>query len=131
MTGMSIRKNKKSGFTLLEIMISLALIAVALLAVSRHQARSLELQAEARFNTIAAYLALDRLSRIQCRDEPEAGSLSGDFGPEFPYFRFREDIEEIMGVNDILKVKVIVSLDERESTRDFPITVRYLYRQKR
>ena len=104
MTVISIRTHKKGGFTLLEIMISLGLIAVALLAVLLLQAQSLGLQTEAQFTTVANYLALDRLSRIQSQDKPEAGSFSGDFGPDFPYFRFQEDIEEIMGIDYLIKV---------------------------
>jgi len=129
MTSILIRKWNKNGFTLLEIVISLGLITIALLAILRLQAQSLNLQSEAQFTTIANYLAQDRLSRIQSEKGLEAGSFSGDFGEDYPYFRYREEIEEITDAENIFKVSVTVFLDDGKAENEFLVTT-YLYRKK-
>jgi len=123
-------KNYRSpGFTLLEILICMALIAIAFLAVSRLTAQNLDLQAEAQFITIANYLAQERLSRIQLRGVLEPESISGDFSDDFPYFRYHEEIEEITDRKDVFKVKVKISLEKPVGTKDLLIET-YLYRKK-
>jgi len=129
MTSILIRKWNKNGFTLLEIVISLALITIALLAVLRLQAQSLNLQSEAQFTTIANYLAQDRLSRIQSEKGLEAGSFSGDFDEDYPYFRYREEIEEITDVENLFKVRVTIFLANEKAENEFLVTT-YLYRKK-
>ena len=129
MTSILIRKWNKNGFTLLEIVISLALITIALLAVLRLQAQSLNLQSEAQFTTIANYLAQDRLSRIQSESGLEAGSFSGDFDEDYPYFRYREEIEEITDVENLFKVRVTIFLANEKAENEFLVTT-YLYRKK-
>ena len=65
------RKGKDHGFTLLEIVICLGLIALALMAVFHLQAQNLDLQSEAQFMTIATCLLQERLSQIQARETIE------------------------------------------------------------
>ncbi|MCP4665616.1 MAG: prepilin-type N-terminal cleavage/methylation domain-containing protein [Deltaproteobacteria bacterium] len=123
------RKLRNSGFTLLEILICMALIAIAFLAVSRLSAQNLDLKAEAQFLTMANYLAQERLSRIQARGVLEPDFMSGDFGEDFPYFSYQEEIEEISDREGVFKAKVKISLEERTGTKDLLIET-YLYRKK-
>lgn len=129
MTNTLIRKWNNSGFTLLEIIISMGLITIALLAILRLQAQSLNLQSEVQFTTIAHYLAQDRLSRIHSENRLETGTFSGDFGEDYPYFRYREEVEEIPDLENLFKVKVSVFLDEGKAENEFFVTT-YLYRKK-
>ena len=129
MTNTLIRKWNNNGFTLLEIIISMGLLTIALLAILRLQAQSLSLQSEAQFTTIAHYLAQDRLSRIHSENRLAAGSFSGDFGEDYPYFRYREEVEEIPDLENLFKVKVSVFLDEGKAENEFFVTT-YLYRKK-
>ena len=127
MTSTLIKKWNKSGFTLLEIVISMGLITIAILAILRLQAQSLTLQSEAQFTTIAHYLAQDRLSRIQSEKELIAGSFTGDFGEEYPSLRYREEIEEIADVKNLFKIMVTIFPDEGKAENQFLVTT-YLYR---
>jgi prepilin-type N-terminal cleavage/methylation domain-containing protein len=123
------RKSRSPGFTLLEILICMALIAIAFLAVSRLSAQNLDLHAEAQFLTTANGLAQERLSRIRSRDTLEPGSISGDFGDDFPYFRYREEIGEITDREGVFKVKITISLEKPDGTKDLLIET-YLRREK-
>ncbi len=129
MTSILTRKHRNNGFTLLEILICMALISIAFLAVSRLSAQNLDLMEEAQFITLAKYLAQERLSRIQSRDALEPEFISGDFGDDFPYFSYREEIEEITDMENVFKVKVKIILDRPAGTRDLIIEA-YLYRKK-
>ena len=107
----------------------MALIAIAFLAVTRLSAQNLDLRAEAQFLTTASYLAQERLARIQSRTELEPDFFSGDFGEDFPYFRYQEEIEEIIDRKGVFKVKVKISLEDPAGLKEMPIET-YLYRDK-
>lgn len=107
----------------------MGLITIALLAVFRLQAQNLDLQSEAQFITLANHLAQDRMSQIQAGDELTEGSSSGDFGDDFPYFSYREEISEMPDLENLFKVKVSVFLDKKKATKDLSIET-YLYRNQ-
>lgn len=123
------KKSQNRGFTLIEVVISMGLITIALLAVFRLQAQNLDLQSEAQFITLANHLAQDRMSQIQAGDELTEGSSSGDFGDDFPYFSYREEISEMPDLENLFKVKVSVFLDKKKATKDLSIET-YLYRNQ-
>ena len=56
---------ENSGFTLLEVMIAMAIIAIALVAVFGSQSQSLSLANEAKFSTTAALLAQSKMAEIE------------------------------------------------------------------
>ena len=118
---MVIPRQRSSGFTLMEIVISLGLIAVTLLAVFRLQAQNLDLQSEARFITIATHLAQDRISRIQADPGLEAGNQSGDFGEKFPHFTYRQEISEAEEMENVFRVEVVISRGEEGLMKEFPV----------
>ena len=105
----------------MEIVISLGLIAVTLLAVFRLQAQNLDLQSEARFITIATHLAQDRISRIQADPGLEAGNQSGDFGEKFPHFTYRQEISEAEEMENVFRVEVVISRGEEGLMKEFPV----------
>ncbi len=82
------------GFTLLEVMIAVALIAIGFVTLFGSQSRSLSRVTEAKFNNIAPILASTKLA------EMESGILSmadnqGDFGVDFPDYTWRLDVEDV------------------------------------
>jgi general secretion pathway protein I len=54
-------RKENRGFTLLEVMVAIALIAIALTAVLGSQSQSVSLAGEARFNTTATLLAQSKI----------------------------------------------------------------------
>lgn len=119
MTATLISKRSFEGFTLLEVLISLGLIAIALLAVFRLQGQNLDLQSEAQFVTVARYLAQERISRIQAAESIEFGRRSGDFEEAFPRFRYEEEADESSDTEGIFNIKVRIFLEGGGSARDF------------
>jgi len=84
-----------SGFTLLEVMIAIAIIAIALVAVFGSQSQSLSLANEAKFSTTAALLAQSKMAEIETLNPKDLVSGSGDFGEDFPDYRWELTVSDI------------------------------------
>jgi general secretion pathway protein I len=129
MKDISNRKGKDRGFTLLEIIICLGLIALVLVAVFHLQAQNLDLQSEAQFMTTATCLLQERLSQIQALEQIEEGTNSGDFGKDYPDYTYTQEVSEVPDTETLYKVKVAVILERDKARRDLWLET-YLYRQK-
>ena len=82
-----INRKGGEGFTLLEVMVALSIIAIVLVSLLVSQSHSISLQGEAKFNTTAALLAQKKVSEIETKNKDDLMSDSGDFGDDFPdYF---------------------------------------------
>lgn len=91
-TGMMQLAKNRQAFTLLEVMIAIAIMAIALTSLFGSQSQSLSLALEAKFNTTAAFLAQEKIAEL------EAGLLDldsgeGDFGEDFPGFNWKADVQ--------------------------------------
>jgi len=83
----------REGFTLLEVMISISIIAITLTTLFGSQSQSLNLAAEIRFNTVASLLSRQKIAEFQ---SGTAGFISdgGDFSEEFPGYAWKTIIEQ-------------------------------------
>lgn len=86
---------RERGFTLLEVMVALSIIAIALTAVLSLQTSSLSLASEAKFDTTASLLAQSKIAQIETVDPENLTSGSGDFGENFPGYTWQLDIEDV------------------------------------
>lgn len=127
---MSNRGSQNSGFTLLEIVIALGLIATVLMAVFRLQAQNLDLQSEAKFITVANQLARERIARIQASDTLSEGATSGDFGEDYPEYTYREEISEMPDMEELYKVRLSVLLETEVVVKNLSLET-YLFRPKK
>jgi type II secretion system protein I len=123
------KKGKDHGFTLLEIVICLGLIALVLVAVFHLQSQNLDLQSEAQFMTIATCLLQERLSQIQALEKIEEGTNSGDFGKDYPDYTYKQEVSEVPDTEILYKVRVAVILERDKARKDLWLET-YLYRQK-
>lgn len=73
-----------SGFTFLEVMTAMAIMAICLVAALGSQSQSISLATEARFHTTAPLLAQMKMSEIKLVDTGSLADDSGDFGEAFP-----------------------------------------------
>ncbi len=103
-----IQKRKPFGFTLLEVMVAMAIIAIALTAVLGSQSQSVSLASEAKFNTTAPLLAQSKIAEIEVAEQSDVAGGSGDFGEDFPGYTWELRVEDIVfeepaNVSDLLK----------------------------
>ena len=115
--------NGACGFTLLEVMVALAILAIALTSIYRLHGQTLTMSARARFYSLAPLLAKAKLAEIERQGIKDTTGSSGDFGQAYPNYRWSSTIEEIN--SDMIKdnryhmarIEVTVTQDENESYR--------------
>lgn len=83
------------GFTLLEIMVSVAIIAIVLVSVLRLQGQTISMNETIRFYSIAPILADSKISEIKLNPSNFDLSSSGDFGDDYPGYTWKVEIEEM------------------------------------
>ena len=119
-SSISISPHLSQGFTLLEVLVAIAILAITLTTLFGSQAQSLSLAEEAEFNIQAAFLAKSKLS------EYESGVVSlenneGDFGEDYPGYLWKvvfqdADFEELPSLEKLEKplqrVDLMVSKNE-------------------
>lgn len=85
--------SNRQGFTLLEVLIAIAILAISLSAIFGSQAQSLSLATEAQFNLRAATLARAKLAEYESGVAPlEDGD--GDFGEDFPGYVWKVEVQD-------------------------------------
>jgi Tfp pilus assembly protein PilV len=111
-------------------MVSMALIATALLAIMQLLAQSLDLQSEAGFITAARLLAQERIAGIAANpEELREGSAEGGFGEDHPGFRYTQEISRTGSNGELYRVSLTVFMDEEKTLqRSFPVET-LLYRR--
>jgi general secretion pathway protein I len=88
----NIRSN--NGFTLLEVMVSVAVIAIVLVSIIRLQGQTILMNESTRFYSTAPFLAQSQLAEV-LSDPANAGSSTGDFDKEHPGYSWKIDIEPV------------------------------------
>jgi general secretion pathway protein I len=90
-------KNKQPdvGFTLLEIMIAVSIIAIVLVSVYKMQAQTISMNYSARFYATAPLLAQLKVGEVQIENLGKSVDDSGDFGDDFPGYRWNVVVEDV------------------------------------
>ncbi|MEO8487092.1 MAG: type II secretion system minor pseudopilin GspI [Betaproteobacteria bacterium] len=86
---------RAAGFTLVEILVALAIVAVALTAGMRALARSADGAGTLKARTLALWVAQNRLAEAElARDLPPSGRRTGDAAQAGIAFVWRENVGE-------------------------------------
>jgi len=109
-----------AGFTLLEVMVAVTLIAIALVTLIGAQSQSVAIATGSRFDAMASLLAQWKLTELSLQDFAQLNSDTGNFGEEYPHFFWKAEVRElaedetgIKGARDLLKaVDVTISVDQ-------------------
>lgn len=117
------RIRNEKGFTLIEILVSLAIIAVALPPLLRaftHAAREQKLSAN---EATALYLLKFQMAQIELEGFPEIGEEEGEFGEgsRYTWTYSVEDVtsigEEMSEIEDLRKITITVNWQEEGRER--------------
>jgi general secretion pathway protein I len=92
---MKMRK-QTGGFTLLEVMIAVAILAIGLVAVFQMQSQSISMASEARFRTTASLLAQSKMTDVEASRSLSNRTESGNFAPEHPDYGWSLKITDTM-----------------------------------
>ena len=100
--------DREQGFTLLEVMVCVAIIAFVFVSIFRMQSSTIDLAAAAKFNTLAPMLAKKLLSDMD-QDIANWSQFEGDFGDDFPGVQWRMEITE-----SLFETEDLISGDNQE-----------------
>ncbi|MGD9172962.1 MAG: prepilin-type N-terminal cleavage/methylation domain-containing protein [Desulfobacterales bacterium] len=89
------RKRLTSGFTLLEVMVAMAVMAIVLGSVYRMHSQTLTMNTAARFYTQAPLLAQKKMTEITTTSSGIFASDSGDFGEDFPGYSWQVSATDV------------------------------------
>lgn len=112
----------QAGFTLLETMVAISIIAIVVVAVFQLQSQTIAMTIDAQFYAISPLLAQKKLAEIELSPRDKLGEGAGDFGDAFPGYAWKtavSDIEsELLGTvaENLKKVDISISFNEDERT---------------
>jgi general secretion pathway protein I len=84
-----------SGFTLLEVMIAVSIIAIAFVTLIGSQSQSVSIAGKTSFAVSSALLAQQKLTEIEAADFADVSSDGGDFGENYPGYRWRSEVADL------------------------------------
>jgi general secretion pathway protein I len=104
-------KSPQAAFTLLEVMVAVAIIAISFVSLLGSQSQSVSIAAISRFETTASMLARQKLAELQLEDFVDLSSGSGAFEDDFAGYDWQVEVENlteddtgISGADELLKV---------------------------
>ena len=113
-------QHRAFGFTLLEVMVAMSIMAIVLVSVYRMHSQTLTMNIANRFYTQAPLLAQDKLAQLETGLSEIIAGDSGDFGEEFPGYSWNVTVEEVAAealgeiANDLKRIELMVSFNNNE-----------------
>ncbi len=103
----------RNGFTLLEVMVALAIVAVALISLLGSHLMSLNLAQKHKEQTLASLLARQKMEECFVAPIEDLQSDYGDFAPLYPEYAWEVDVGDA-DIENLKKVVIIVKSSESE-----------------
>lgn len=102
-------RRKQSGFTLLEVMVALAIIGLSLLAVAEVMGDMIDKSNAMREKTYASWIAQNKIAELRLANVlPEVSSSNGEVEYANGTWYWRAEVSE-SGVENLFRVNVTVS----------------------
>lgn len=115
-----------SGFTLLEVMVAVAVIAIALVTLIGAQSQSVAIATNSKFDAAASLLAQWKVAELNLQDYSDLTSGSGNFGEDFSGFSWTMEVTElsaddtgIKGTDNMLKAVDVTILVDQDATLSY------------
>lgn len=115
---------RRGGFTLLEVMIAMAIMAIALVAVYQSQSQSVSMASDSRFLTTASLLAQSRMAEIDT-DTRKAivTTTNGDFGEAFPDYRWQLEVGNVEEIQLLKRITLTVTNSRMTKRNTYRLTL--------
>lgn len=107
---------RRNGFTLLEVMVALAIIGLAMLAMAGKMGQMIDAANVMRERTYASWIAQNKIAELRLANTiPEVSSSSGDLDYAGSEWTWRATVSET-GVENLFRVDVSVSFPGSDDT---------------
>ena len=109
-----------NGFTLMEILIAMSIIAIALLGANRLYSQTLVMAQATKFYTIAPFLAESKMTDLEWISGAELANDSGDFGEDYPGYHWQATVGDVTSeildqtASDLKQVNIKISYNNDE-----------------
>lgn len=114
------RRRSVRGFTLIEVLSTLVFVAIVLPLVMQGISLATNAASLARRNLEAAALAEEKLSELVATQEWSSGSLSGDFGEDWPDYKWTA--ETVSRDTELMELTIRVTWESRGDERSVSVT---------
>lgn len=84
-----------AGFTLMEVMVAVSLLAIVLVAVYRLHTQSISMNQSIQFYTMAPLLAQAKMSELERTPADDLNTDSGDFGDDVEGYSWEVVVEDV------------------------------------
>lgn len=88
------RRHRRGGFTFIEVLATIMLLAIVMPVVMRAVAISTDTARSARARTEAGGLAEAKLAELVATGEWQSGVLGGDFGSDWPGYTWSAEVQD-------------------------------------
>jgi type II secretion system protein I len=119
--GVGARALHRSGFTLVEVLVAAAVLAIGISAGVRTLGAMERASAGAADRQTAVRLAGERLALIEGVEGVSAGSTQGQFDSE-PRFRWQQQVGAATSETGVLEVTVTITWQDGDATRHYAVT---------
>ena len=89
------RPDGHAGFTLVEVLVSISIIAIVLLAVFKLHSQTIDMRRGSGFYSLAPLLARDKLTEIEIEAAYDQAEDSGRFEAEYDGYSWQSRISEV------------------------------------
>ena len=109
-TRYTLHASLQRGFTLLEVMIAMAILAIVLVTVFHSQSQSIAMANESRAMTTLALLAQSRMAEVEGQQNLSTGQTSGKFGDDYPDYSWTASISQPQGPGSSFLRKIEITV---------------------
>jgi general secretion pathway protein I len=111
-----VKCSRISGFTLIEVMVALAIVALSLAAVTASMSQMIDAAQTMRDRTYASWIAQNRITQLRLAPVmPDVGASNGEVEYANTDWSWRSVVSET-GVDDLYRIDVSVSLAGSDDT---------------
>jgi len=95
--------NHNAGFSLVEVMIAIVILAIALVCLTQGITTALGSSKESELQTTAALCAAGQIETLRAEEFLVDGTTDGDFGSNLPLYRWKQTISptDIDGLHEV------------------------------
>ncbi|MDD5723215.1 MAG: type II secretion system minor pseudopilin GspI [Syntrophales bacterium] len=115
-------KQVSGGFTLLEVMVAMAILAISLTAVFQSHSQSISMTGRSRFETTAALLAQSLMAQIEATSPRGIIPEEGNFGDDFPDYTWSLGVSETE-IENLRKIELTVTNSRMTLNNDYRLVL--------
>ena len=126
-------KNYRCGFTLLEVLVALAVLSIALIGIYRLHGQTMMMSGSSRFYNLAPKLAQSMLADTERKPFNDIADGSGDFGDAYPGYAWALSVEdlpsELISSEKYHLVRLSLTVTQNDEYQYQMHTYRFLYEE--